>query len=327
MDSLIETVELVKHFPVEKSILERMFSRTKRFVHAVDNVNLKIARGEVLSLVGESGSGKTTTGKLILKLIEPTSGRIFFNGNEITKTKGESMRVLRKKMQYVYQDPYASLNPKMKIGDAVRHPLEVHELYGKDERRKRALEALSAVGLTPPENYYSLYPHQLSGGQRQRVAIARAMITRPEFVIADEPVSMIDVSLRASILDLMMNLKKELNLTYLFITHDLAVAKYISNRIYIMYLGEIVEVGETKEVFHAPLHPYTKALLSAIPIPKPTREVKPIPIKGEISSTINVPSGCRFHLRCPYAFDRCSNVKPLLKQTKESHQVACLLYD
>ena len=327
MDSLIETVELVKHFPVEKSILERMFSRTKRFVHAVDNVNLKIARGEVLSLVGESGSGKTTTGKLILKLIEPTSGRIFFNGNEITKTKGESMRVLRKKMQYVYQDPYASLNPKMKIGDAVRHPLEVHELYGKDERRKRALEALSAVGLTPPENYYSLYPHQLSGGQRQRVAIARAMITRPEFVIADEPVSMIDVSLRASILDLMMNLKKELNLTYLFITQDLAVAKYISNRIYIMYLGEIVEVGETKEVFHAPLHPYTKALLSAIPIPKPTQEVKPIPIKGEISSTINVPSGCRFHPRCPYAFDRCSNVKPLLKQTKESHQVACLLYD
>lgn len=271
---ILRVENLKKYFPVEKSFLEKLLARTRNFVRAVDGVTFSVLRGEVFTLAGESGCGKTTTGKIILGLIPPTSGRVFFKDREITSLKPEELRLLRRKIQIIFQDPYASFNPRMKIGDAVGHPLEIHGMASGEEKRKRVLSMLERVGLTPPEQFMELYPHQLSGGQRQRAAIARSLILNPEFIVADEPVSMIDVSLRTTIIDLMLDLKKELQLTYLFITHDLAVAKYISDRIAIMYLGKIVEIGGKEEVFSNPLHPYTQALLSAIPVPNPERKIK-----------------------------------------------------
>jgi len=273
--SLIEIVRvenLKKYFPVEKSFLERLLTRTRSFVHAVDGVTFSVRKGEVFTLAGESGCGKTTTGKLILGLIPPTSGKVFFKDQEITKLDSEKLRLLRRKMQIIFQDPYASFNPRMKIGDAIGHPLEIHGLAAGEEKRKKVLAMLERVGLTPPEQFIDLYPHQLSGGQRQRAALARSLILEPEFIVADEPVSMIDVSLRTTIIDLMLDLKKAFQLTYLFITHDLAIAKYISDRIAIMYLGKIVEMGDKKDIFSNPMHPYTQALLSAIPVPNPERK-------------------------------------------------------
>lgn len=283
-------------------------------------------RGEVFSLAGESGCGKTTTGKLLVRLLEPTEGEISFDGEDITNLKGEELRLLRRKMQIIFQDPYASLNPRMRIGSAVGHPLEIHNLAKGAEKRKRVLELLEKVGLSPAEQFINLYPHQLSGGQRQRAALSRSIITDPEFVVADEPVSMIDVSLRTTLIDLMLDLQKELGLTYLFITHDLAVAKYISDRIAIMYLGKIVEIGEKGELFSHPLHPYTQALLSAIPVPNPERKRETVELKGEVPSAINIPSGCRFHPRCPKAFDKCPIEKPVLMNVGKHHFVACHLY-
>ncbi len=324
---IVRVENLGKYFPVEKSFLEKLLTRTRSFVRAVDDVTFSVRKGEVFTLAGESGCGKTTTGKLILRLIPPTSGKVFFKNQEITNLKPEELRLLRRKMQIIFQDPYASFNPRMKIGDAIGHPLEIHGLASGEERRKKVLALLERVGLTPPEQFMNLYPHQLSGGQRQRAAMARSIILDPEFIVADEPVSMIDVSLRTTIIDLMLDLKRELQLTYLFITHDLAVAKYISDRIAIMYLGKIVEMGEKEEIFSNPLHPYTQALLSAIPVPNPERKRKKIELRGEVPSAIKIPVGCRFHPRCPFAEKICKEKEPELIAATSGHFVSCHLIE
>lgn len=326
MSEILRVENLVKYFPVERSFIERLLTRERRWVHAVDDISFTVRKGEIFTIAGETGCGKTTTGRLILRLIDPTSGKIFFDGIEITKLQGSQLRALRRRIQPIFQDPYASLNPRMKIGDAVKHPLEIHGIAEGKEAKEMALDILSKVGLVPPERFYHAYPRDLSGGQRQRVAIARAMILKPEFIVADEPVSMIDVSLKASILKLMLEFKKELGLTYLFITHELAVAKYISDRIAVMYLGKIVELGPAKDIFTRPEHPYTKALLAAVPIPNPKRRDRKILIKGEVPpSPINIPKGCRFNPRCPYANEKCRKEEPELREISPDHFVACHL--
>jgi len=325
MSVIVDVDHLKKYFPVQKSFFEKLFTRTTDYVKAVDDISFSVRKGEVFTLAGESGCGKTTTGMLLAMLLEPSDGRILFEGEDIAELKSEELRLLRRRIQIIFQDPYASLNPRMRIGEAVGHPLEIHGLAMGSAKTKKVLEMLEKVGLTPPERFVDLYPHQLSGGQRQRVAMARSIILGPEFIVADEPVSMLDVSLRTVLIDLMMDLRKELELTYLFITHDLAVAKYISDRIAIMYLGKIVELGNKEEVFSNPLHPYTEALLSAVPVPDPERNRKTIELKGDVPSAIHIPSGCRFHPRCPHVFARCSAEEPQLRGTKRNHQVACHL--
>jgi peptide/nickel transport system ATP-binding protein len=323
VNEILSLIDISKWFPVQKSFLERLLAKEKLFVKAVDGVSLTVQRGETLALVGESGCGKTTLGRLIVKLIDPTSGKLIFNGTDITNLRGEGLRRLRRKMQIIFQDPYASLNPRMPVGEQVAHPLKIHGLAQGGELKDIAVKTLEQVGLTPPEKFYSAYPRTLSGGQRQRVAIARAIILKPELVVADEPVSMIDVSLRASILDLMLTLKQELNLTYVFITHDLAVAKYIADRIAVMYLGKIVEYGPSELIFENPLHPYTKALLVSIPVPRPLRGPRKVELKGEVPNPINPPPGCRFHPRCPIAGEVCRREEPELRKVEKNHYVAC----
>jgi peptide/nickel transport system ATP-binding protein len=322
-DEILRVEHLTKYYPVEKSFLEKALTRCKHFVKAVDDISFAVKRGEIFTLAGESGCGKTTTGKIVVRLISPTSGKIFFNNVEITDLKNEELRMLKRKIQIIFQDPYASFNPRMKIGDAVGHPLAIHGLADGEEKKRRVADLFNRVGLTPAEKFVDLYPHQMSGGQRQRAAMARSLILQPEFIVADEPVSMIDVSLRTAIVDLMLNLRKDFGLTYLFITHDLAVAKYISDRIGIMYLGKIVELGYKETIFSNPVHPYTQALLAAIPVPDPDRKRGATELIGDVPSAIDIPSGCRFHTRCRYATGACEKEEPPLIEISPGHYAAC----
>ena len=323
MDNLLTVTNLKKYFPVEKGFLDRLLTSQKSFVHAVDDVSFSVNRGDILGLVGESGSGKSTTGRLCLKLIEPTTGSIMFEGVDLAKLHGEDLRRFRKNMQLIFQDPMSSLSPRIRVGDAVKHALSFQGVGTASEQTERTRAILERVGLKPWSNFYDRYPHQLSGGQRQRVVIARALVLNPKFVVADEPIAMVDVSVRAQILELMLELKKEFDLTYLFITHDLAMANYVCHSIAIMYLGKIVETGSKEDVFGRPLHPYTLALLSSIPVPDPKAKLERIIPKGEIPSPINPPKGCRFHPRCPYAQNICSEREPQLEEIKPQRYAAC----
>jgi peptide/nickel transport system ATP-binding protein len=323
-EALVQVTNLKKWFPVQTSFLDTIFTKELEFVRAVDGVSFTIKRGEVFGLAGESGSGKTTIGRLVLGLETPTEGEVIFNGIDLTQLDQEELRQLRKRMQVIFQDPMASLNPRMSIGAAISHGLRIHfPDLGKAEIKDKTVDIMEKVGLVPSHFFYEKFPHQISGGQRQRVVIARALITNPDLILADEPIAMADVSVRALLLDTMIQLKEELNLTYLFITHDLATAKYICDKIGILYLGRFVEVAPLREIYAQPLHPYTQALLAAVPVPDPKdRRTEEMP-KGEIPNPINPPSGCRFHPRCPLAQDRCSQEEPQLRELRPDHFVAC----
>jgi len=326
MEELIRVTNLIKNFPVQKSVLDMLFSGKKQqYVHAVDDVSFSIGKGEVLGLAGESGSGKSTTGRLLLRLLEATSGSIFYDGQDISTIGKAELSRLRMKMQVVFQDPDSSLSPRMTVGQAISDPLRIQGLASGAEAKRRAIQIMEQVGLTPADFLYRKYPHQLSGGQTQRVVLARALVTNPEFVVADEPIAMADVSVRALILELMKQLKREFNLTYLFITHDLATAKYLCDRIAIMYLGRIVEIGTKDQVFRTPHHPYTKALLQAVPVPDPKERSKDALPRGEIPSAVNPPPGCHFHPRCPFAIDPCRSGRPPLRELSPGHFSACIL--
>lgn len=314
----LEVRNLQKRFPIKGGL----FGREVGAVNAVNNVSFKIKRGETLGLVGESGCGKTTLGRSLLRLIEPTGGEVLFNGEDITKFDQDRMRALRRKMQIIFQDPYASLNPRMTVGAILSEPMEIHGLNkGKEERKKRLYELLDQVQM--PKDALNKYPHEFSGGQRQRICIARALAVEPEFIVCDEPVSALDVSVQAQVVNLLMDLQKELNLTYLFIAHDLKVVEYISNRVAVMYLGNMVEVAESHELYGGSRHPYTKALFSAIPQPDPELKHDRIILEGDIPSPMNPPAGCHFHPRCWMATDECKGKYPDLTKQSETHEYKC----
>lgn len=318
---LVEVKDLVKYFPVFAGVMRRKVADIK----AVDGVSFSIKPGEVLGLVGESGCGKTTVGRCVLRLYEVTSGRIYFQGKDITNLEGEKLRQLRRDMQLIFQDPYASLNPRMTIGEIIGEPLVVHGLAQGKEYKQKVAELLELVELEP--RMAERYPHEFSGGQRQRIGIARALATRPRFIVCDEPVSALDVSIQAQIIKLLKQLKDELGLTYLFIAHDLSVVRYISDRVVVMYLGKIAEIASSEELYAKPLHPYTQALLSAVPIPCPEvdRQRKRILLLGDVPSPLFPPSGCRFHTRCRQAKPECKEKEPALREVSNEHWVACHL--
>ena len=318
----VEVRNLKKHFPIMRGIFRRQVGAVK----AVDGVSFDIYKGETLGLVGESGCGKSTTGRSILQLLKPTDGQVVFKGQELTKLGQNELRKARRHMQMIFQDPYASLNPRMTVGNIIGEPLEIHNIGDASSRKERVKELLKIVGLNP--YFINRYPHEFSGGQRQRIGVARALATNPDFIVADEPISALDVSIQAQVVNLLDDLKAELGLTYLFIAHDLSMIRYISDRVAVMYLGKVVELSEKNEVFDHALHPYTQALLSAIPIPDPEKEAKRkrLILEGGVPSPANPPTGCRFHPRCSYATDICSEVDPEFRNMgtdSKSHWVAC----
>ena len=313
---LIQVRHLVKHFPVENS---------DDVVQAIDDVSFDILAGETLGLVGESGCGKSTVGRTLLRLENPTEGEIWFEDQNITKLPNKQMQALRREMQIIFQDPYASLNPRLNILSIVSEPLKIHGIGDKTERRERVADLMKKVGLDP--NYMTRYPHEFSGGQRQRIGIARALALNPKLIIADEPVSALDVSVQAQVVNLLQDLQAEFGLTYLFISHGLAVVEHISQRVAVMYLGKIVEIAESRELYENPLMPYTKALLSAIPVPDPKHKRERIVLQGDVPTPINPPSGCRFRTRCPWAIEECARVVPELREIRKDHFAACIRID
>jgi len=310
---LLQVRDLVKYFPVENS---------DDILRAVDGVSFNIRHGETLGLVGESGCGKSTVGRCLLRLHEPTSGQVIFEGRNIVGLSNGEMQSLRREMQIIFQDPYASLNPRMSILSLVSEPLKIHGIGDKSSRRERVAELLSKVGLDP--NYMNRYPHEFSGGQRQRIGVARALALNPKLIICDEPVSALDVSVQAQVVNLLQDLQAEFGLTYLFISHGLAVVEHISNRVAVMYLGKIVEIADAVDLYENPLHPYTKALLSAVPAPDPKKKRERIILKGDVPTPIDPPSGCRFRTRCPIAIEDCARIEPELREIRTGHLAACI---
>jgi oligopeptide/dipeptide ABC transporter ATP-binding protein len=320
-NTLVDIRDLKMYFPLTRGIV---LQRVVGYVRAVDGISFSIERGQTLGLVGESGSGKTTIGRTIVRLYKPTAGQILFEDQDLAKMDGEPLRQIRRRVQMVFQDPYASLNPRFTIGSLIAEPMHIYSVASKDEIRERTLELLRVVGLR--SEYIDRYPHEFSGGQRQRIAVARALSINPEFVVADEPVSALDVSVRAQVLNLLQRLQHQFNLTYLFISHDLSVVRHVADRIAVMYLGKIVELADRDELYSSPKHPYTKALLSAVPIPDPQIEKRRqrIILSGDLPSPINIPSGCRFHTRCPMAQQICREVEPAFEyKGGRAHYAAC----
>lgn len=318
---LLQVKNLKKHFPISSGIL----GKVKDHVKAVDDVSFDIYKGETLGLVGESGCGKSTTGRMLVNLLEPTSGEIIFNNEDITKANKKRIKELRKEIQIIFQDPYASLNPRMTIGDIIAEPIKVNKIADRNNVEKRVKELLECVGLA--SYHRNRYPHEFSGGQRQRVGIARALAVNPKLIVCDEPVSALDVSVQAQVLNLLDDLQKEFHLTYLFIAHGLNVVKHVSDRVGVMYLGRLVEIGKDSNLYGNPKHPYTQALLSAIPIPDPTKKSDRIILTGDVPSPINPPKGCSFHTRCNKCMQICKEVEPTMREFEDGHFVSCHLYD
>lgn len=320
MENLLTVSDLKVHFPIKKGLL----ARTVGHVYAVDGVSFKLAKGETLGLVGESGCGKTTTGLAIMRLIEPTHGSVFFQGRDILQMTRSQLRSLKKQIQIIFQDPYSSLNPRMTVNQILSDPLEIHGVYKGGEKQDRINYLLEKVGLNPEQG--RRYPHEFSGGQRQRIGIARALALNPALIIGDEPVSALDVSIQAQIINLLIELQEEFSHSYVIIAHDLAVVEHICDRIIVMYLGKVVEMSSYKQLYADPKHPYTRALLSAIPVPNPKSKQKRMILKGDVPSPINPPAGCAFHPRCPYRMPHCDKSEPELKDIGGNHRVACFLY-
>jgi oligopeptide/dipeptide ABC transporter ATP-binding protein len=322
-DALIGVRGLKKYFPIKQGFLSSIVG-SQAYVKAVDDISFAVRKGEVFGLAGESGSGKSTTGRLMLRLTDVTEGQVYFKGKDISKLSARDLKPLRKEMQIIFQDPYESLDPRMTIKEIVAEPLRIQGLAKSEaEIEERVKQILSEVEVVPPEEFLYRFPHELSGGQRQRVAVARAFVVNPEFVVADEPVSMLDVSIRAEVLNSMLELVQKHQVSFIYITHDLALAKHICDRLAIMYLGKIVEMGPTDQVINNPLHPYTQALIAAVPVPDPDYKRGDLPISGEIPSPLNPPQACRFHTRCPYAFPECTTLEPPLVEVEPGHWVAC----